>query len=51
MDSIIICVDEVLDEGIILCLDETQVFDRIKMRDGSDKKDSTANNKGSVKKA
>ncbi len=40
LDSIVICIDEILDEGIILCLDENQVFDRLKMREGSEKRES-----------
>jgi hypothetical protein len=38
LDSIIITVDEILDEGIIMCLDEAQVYSRVKMGEAGDKK-------------
>jgi hypothetical protein len=37
LDGIVIAVDEVLDEGIIMCLDQNTVFNRVKMREGSAK--------------
>ena len=33
LDSIVIIVDEILDDGIIMCLDENLIFDRLKMRE------------------
>ncbi len=51
LDSIVICVDEVLDEGIILCLDEIQVYDRLKMREGAERTDvANTNNANGNKK-
>ena len=38
LDGIIITVDEILDEGIIMCLDESQVYSRVKMGGTGDKK-------------
>ena len=38
LDGIIITVDEILDEGIIMCLDESQVYSRVKMGEAGDKK-------------
>jgi hypothetical protein len=45
LDSIVIIVDEILDDGIIMCLDENLIFDRLKMREpgtGSQSKVATA---------
>ena len=45
LDTIVIIVDEILDDGIVMSLDQNQVFDRLKMREpgaGSQTKIATA---------
>jgi hypothetical protein len=36
LESIMIATDEIIDEGLIVCLDPNLVYDRMKMREGTD---------------